>query len=147
MEEPGCVPARLGGGLQQPPQLRAQEVTTVWQSPLVAITPHLENLSRHRSAAGRWKHGTLPAAAAAKAVPNGSAAHRLWLNRQHPHLGGEVVAKDGWGGGPKHPHLGGEVVAKDGWGGGPKLRDDGSLPRSSSSWAHTVRTQISLLIT
>lgn len=128
MEEPGCVPARLGGGLQQPPQLRAQEVTTVWQSPLVAITPHLENLSRHRSAAGRWKHGTLPAAAAAKAVPNGSAAHRLWLNRQHPHLGGEVVAKDGWGG-------------------GTKLRDDGSLPRSSSSWAHTVRTQISLLIT
>lgn len=48
-------PGEVGGRLQHPPQLRAQDATTVWQSPLVAITPHLENLSRHRSAAGRRK--------------------------------------------------------------------------------------------
>lgn len=41
-----------GPGAQQPPQLRAQDAPTLWHRPLVAITPHLENLSRHRSAAG-----------------------------------------------------------------------------------------------
>lgn len=50
---PGAVPgSRSSPGAQQPPQLRAQDAPTVWHSPLVAITPHLENLSRHRSAAG-----------------------------------------------------------------------------------------------
>lgn len=58
-QDPGMGKGVSGGpgdggapGAQHPPQLRAQEATTVWQSPLVAITPHLENLSRHRSAAG-----------------------------------------------------------------------------------------------
>lgn len=51
--EPGLgVPGSRGPGAQQPPQLRAQDAPTVWHRPLVAITPHLENLSRHRSAAG-----------------------------------------------------------------------------------------------
>lgn len=45
---------------QQPPQLRAQEVAIVWQRPLVAMMPHLENLSRQRSAGGGREAGGEP---------------------------------------------------------------------------------------
>lgn len=41
-----------GPAPQQPPQPLAQAAATDWHRPLLASTPHLENLSRHRSAVG-----------------------------------------------------------------------------------------------
>lgn len=138
----------------------------VWQRPLSAMTPHLENLSRQRSAAGRRPTGAVSRAGAqgtARAAgrpPPPPQLAKLGATCCGGQNGTETFLAGGgglcliwgctcsaWRGTPGQAPLPFGAVLRA-WvcvcQGGTSPRPS---PLSSSSWAQTVRTQISLLMT